>query len=66
MANLRQQMKWIFNEIVVQYVCVCVYVRGGMVRKESEIINGVDRSNDMKIKKDMKGGRGNVVKNDIR
>ena len=47
---------------------MCVYVKGGgrgegMVRKESEIINGVDGSNDMEIKK---GGRGNIVKNDLR
>ena len=45
-----------------------MYVRGGggegLVRKDSEIVNGVDGSNDLKIKKDMKGGRGNVVKND--
>ena len=25
MANLRQQMKWIFNEILAQYVCVCMW-----------------------------------------
>ena len=29
-----------------------------MVRKDSEIVNGVDGSNDIEIKKEMKGGGG--------